>query len=419
VVRITKTAVDALQAVAGRPAFLWDDKLSGYAVKALPSGAKRYLVKYRANGGGRTGRQRWLTIGTHGQITPDEARKLAQQALAAVARGEDPQAEKVIRRSAKRLADVWQRFEEEILPLRKPSTRYDYGLFWKNDISAPLGGFDVDKITRSDIDRFHKRMRKTPYRANRILSLLSRLMTLSEAWELRSQGTNPCRYVERFKEEPRNRYLSTAEIGTLGRTMDAMVAANELSASAANAVRLLLLTGARLNEVLSSKWEWVDLDRKVIELPDSKTGAKPLFLSDVAIDVLGHQRIEAGQSEYLFPGDSETGHMINLRKRWKKICGRAGFEGVRLHDLRHTAASVAVGQGLALPLVGRLLGHSQPRTTQRYAHVAHDPALDAANKVGMAIGSIIAAGHPQQSGMIGLKPLEDSGEPDGFRLSAS
>ncbi len=233
--RITKTAVDALEAKGSAPAFLWDDKLSGFAAKALPGGAKRYLIKYRTNGGGRAGRQRWMTIGSHGQITAEQARKMAQQCLAAVARGEDPQAEKEARRSAKRLVDVWMRFEEEILPLRKPSTRYDYGLFWKNNINSVLGELDVDKITRSDIDRFHKRMKDTPYRANRILALLSRLMTLAEAWDLRPQGTKPCRYAERFKEEPRSRYLSGEEIRALGLTLEVMVGSDDLTASAANA----------------------------------------------------------------------------------------------------------------------------------------------------------------------------------------
>lgn len=361
--------------------------MHGFAVKALPSGAKRYLVKYRASGGGRSAQQRWLTLGTHGQITPEQARTLAQQALGAVARGEDPQASKLNGRTASKLNDVWLRFHAEHLPLRKEQTRYDYENQWREVIAPKLGKVAVDKLSRSDVDRLHKSMRHTPYRANRVLALLSRLMTLAEVWELRPAGSNPCRHVERFKEKPRNRYLGHDELDRLGETMRAMVAEGSLSVSAANAVRLLLLTGARLNEILTARWAWVDRERHVLALPDSKTGAKPVYLSDAALAVLDDQSVMTRDSEYLFPGTGAEGRMINLRKPWTRICERAGLDNVRLHDLRHTAASIAVGQGASLPVIGRLLGHSQAQTTQRYAHVDADPALSAAN----AIGNVLAA----------------------------
>lgn len=387
--KISKKVVDALQSKDKAPAFLWDEVLAGFGVKALPSGTKRYVVKYRPHGGGRNAAQRWLTLGTHGQLTPDQARSMAQQALAAIARGEDPQGDKIKGRNSTTLDDIWQRFKREHLPQRKPQTRYEYENQWSNTIAGKLGKIAIERITRSDIDRLHKSMRETPYRANRVLALLSRLMSLSEAWDFRPSGTNPCQHVERFKETARNRYLSASELERLGAAMRSLIEEGQITPSAANAIRLLLLTGARLNELLTAEWAWVDWERSILALPDSKTGAKPVYLSAAAINVLHDQQVASEAEDYIFPGSGREGRMINLRKPWAKVCAEAKLTEVRLHDLRHTAASIAVGQGASLPVIGRLLGHSQAQTTNRYAHVDADPALNAANAIGNAIADKI------------------------------
>lgn len=317
--KISKRVVDALEASGSKTTFLWDDRLPGFGVKCLPSGGKRYVVKYRLNGGGRAAPQRWLSLGTHGPLTPDQARELAQQALAAVARGEDPQGAKFHSRQAPTLLDVWERFRHEHLPSKKPQTRYDYEAQWRVVIGPKLGRIRVEQLTRSEVDGLHKSLRQTPYRANRVLALLSRLMKLCETWEIRPSGSNPCRHVQKFKETPRTRFLSKLELERLGGAMRELEATGDLSPSAANAVRLLLLTGARLNEVLSARWEWVDWERHLIALPDSKTGAKPVFLSDAALNVLGNQRSNSGSSPFIFPGTGAEGHMINLRKPWNRV----------------------------------------------------------------------------------------------------
>lgn len=384
--RITKRAVDALYADGGRPQFLWDDALTGFGLKALPSGTKRYLVKYRTSGGGRGAPQRWLTLGTHGQLTPDQARDLAQQALAAVARGEDPQGLKFKQRSAPTLRDVWGQFESELLPQKKGSTRAEYVSQWRELIEPKLGRVAVKDLARSEVDRFHKSLRRAPYRANRTLALLSRLMTLAETWDWRDQGTNPCKHVDRFPERSRTRFLVFDELQRLGAAMRELVNERAIQPTASNALELLLLTGARLNEILTAEWTWIDWKRGVINLPDSKTGAKSIYLSDAAISVLERQRAIGGESVFVFPSRVNGKATVNLRKSWVRISERAKFEGVRLHDLRHTAASIAVGQGASLAIVGKLLGHSQAQTTLRYAHVDIDPALKAANQVGNVIG---------------------------------
>jgi integrase len=383
--KITKRTVDALSSNGSRPQFLWDDALAGFGVKALPSGSKRYVVKYRTSGGGRAAPQRWLMLGTHGQLTPDQARDMAQQALAAVARGEDPQGAKFKQRTAPTLRDVWARFAAEHLPLKKAQTRFEYESQWRTLIEPRLGKQAVGGISRGEIDRFHKSMNGSPYRANRVVALLSRLMSLAEAWDWRTQGTNPCVYVERFAERARSRFLNAVELGRLGGAIDALIHEGSISETAGNAVELLLLTGARLNEVLSAEWAWVDEASGILNLPDSKTGAKPVYLSDAAVAVLQRQRLKSADSLYLFPSRRDGKRIVNLRKAWVRICERAALESVRLHDLRHTAASIAVGRGATLAVVGRLLGHTQAQTTLRYAHVDTDPALHAANEIGRAV----------------------------------
>ena len=353
-------------------------------MKVLPSGARKYLVKYRVHGGGRAAAQRWIALGAHGSITCDQARSMAQQILASVARGEDPQADKFTRRNAPTLHSAWDRFETDLLSRRKAPTQREYSSQWLNIIRPYLGGSLIDDISRADVDRLHKSLAKTPYRANRVLALLSKLLNLAEGWDWRPQGTNPCRFVERYPEKARERYLGADELNALGRVLREMVSERQIEASAANAIKLLLMTGARLNELLTAKWAWLKLDLKLLSLPDSKTGAKPIYLSDAALIILTEQREIATRksSDFIFPGRSPGKHMINLRKPWDRVCLAAGISNVRLHDLRHTAASIAVGQGASLPIIGRLLGHSQAQTTLRYAHVDTDPALSVANQIG-------------------------------------
>lgn len=387
--KITKRTVDALASDGESPAYLWDEALTGFGVKALPSGTKKYIVKYRANGGGRAAPQRWLTLGSHGHLTPEQARGMAQQALAAVARGDDPQSDKFQRRTAPTIDDLWKRFEEEHLAAKKPQTRVEYVSQWRDLIKPKFGRTQVQALTRGEVDKFHKAMRHAPYRANRTLALFSRLMSLGETWGWRPQGTNPCKYVERFAEKARTRFLNVEELARIGAAMRALQDEGEITRTAAHAVELLLLTGARLNEVLTAEWKWVDWNAKLLRLPDSKTGSKSLYLSEAAINLLRSQEQWSGESALIFPPRTSKGRVINLRKSWVQICERAELEEVRLHDLRHTAASIAVGRGASLPVIGRVLGHSQAQTTLRYAHVDTDPALLAVNQIGEVVAAAL------------------------------
>lgn len=378
--RITKSFVEAHPTPEGKPTFAWDDKVSGFGVKVMPSGKRKYVLKYRTHGG-RAGRQRLLGLGTHGEITADQARVLAQRALANVADGGDPQATRQSVAAAPKLSDVWDRYERDHLPLKKPSTQRNYKTIWNDRLKPGFGKHQIQSIRRGDVDAFHKRLSDTPYQANRTLALLSKLMNLAEQWEWR-EGTNPCRHISKFRERARQRFLTLNEINAVRAASDRLVAEREITANAASILELLLLTGARSGELASAQWEWVDWDLQMIALPDSKSGAKTIYLSSAAVEVLREQLTRSKGQTYIFPGRSAGKHIHNLRKPWARTCKEVGLEGVRVHDLRHTAASLALGSGTSLAIVGRLLGHTQVQTSLRYAHLDTDPALQAANLIG-------------------------------------
>lgn len=382
--RLTKKRIDDLLCEGTKPEYIWDSAVSGFGVKTLPSGRKTFVIKYRIDGGGRGAKQRWFTIGRYGNITLDQARRTAQQALAAVARGEDPQGQRQTSREAPKLRDVWEKFVQEEFSQKKPNTVSDYQSMWTNTIEPKLGNQKVLSVSRSDVQALHISLKSTPYRGNRVLSLISKLMSQAEAWEWREQGTNPCRYVKRFEEKSRERYIRPEEISRLAESMRELVLQRSVGQDIVNAITLLLLTGARKSEIITAKWGWVDAERRCLDLPDSKTGKKSVYLSDAALQILEIQKGNMRQpgSEFIFPGNVAGKHLINIAKPWRKIRDKAGLTDVRLHDLRHTAASIAVGQGIGLPIVGRILGHSQTQTTQRYAHVDADPALSAVNIIG-------------------------------------
>jgi integrase len=386
---LTKRTVEAAKPAAS-VTYVWDDQLAGFALKVLPDGRRRYVVKYRVKGG-RNARQRWFGLGTHGQVTCEQARARALQVLSAVARGEDPQAQLMAERTAPTVAELWARYEAEHLPRKKERSGAGDRQKARDHVLPALGRLKVDEVRRADIQRLHQKLSDRPYQANRVLALLSKMFNLAEAWGMRREHTNPCLHVQRFKESARQRYLAPPELRALAVALQELEASGAISASAAAAIKLLLLTGARVSEILSARWEWIDWPRRVLRLPDSKTGAKEIFLNDQSLLVL--------TGLIMIEGSSGNPHVIRARvhgqpitdlaRPWNLVCARANLQGVRIHDLRHTAASVGVASGLNLPVIGRLLGHTQMQTTQRYAHVDIDPALVAANAIGAALSEMM------------------------------
>ena len=231
----------------------------------------------------------------------------------------------------------------------------------------------------------HYEMRGIPISANKVLGVLSKLFNWAEKHGLRTPGENPCRHIDKYPERKGERFLAPSELSDLGNALTA----TDQNIYVVAAIRLLLFTGARLNEILSAQWDWVDLDRGTIRLPDSKTGAKTLYLNAPSLAVLGALP-RVADNPFLIVGGKPSSHLVNLQKPWQAIRAAAGLEDVRLHDLRHTFASVGVGGGASLAMVGALLGHSQPQTTDRYAHLAADPMRAASDAIAKRIAASLA-----------------------------
>ena len=381
--KITKRAVDTLQP-SSKNLFLWDDKLSGFGLKVTPSGRKIYILQYRM--GGRNTPSKRYTIGLHGPWTPDTARKEATEKLGEIAKGDDPALPKVKSKGMPTLKQFGQRFLREYAELhKKPRSVAEDRRNLQKLVYPQLGSRRLDKVTRQDIARLHRSLHDTPIAANRTLAVLSTLFNYAESDEvkLRPENSNPCRKFKKYdeKKRERKRFLSEIELSRLGNTLRQVEKTQTYSPFVIAAIRLLVLTGARLGEVLTLKWDYVDHDRRCLNLPDSKTGQKTVFINAPALQVL-ESILRLNDNPYVLPGHKHGTHLKNIQTAWRDIRKQATLDDVRLHDLRHAFASVGVQAGMGLPIIGGLLGHTQPATTQRYAHLADDPLKQATEVIG-------------------------------------
>ena len=411
--KITKRLVDTLEAgPADRTIF--DTDVPGFAVRVRKTGGMSYAVEYKA-GHGRGAPTRRVTIGPVGKMTPEEARAAARRVLGSVAHGQDPAAEKASQRRALPLGEVIEAFlAEHVEAKRKASTAA-----WVRDaldriVRPALGAKKLGEVTRQDAARLHSAMSDRPVQANRTLAILSALYSWAGKAGYVAEGHNPARGVERFPEKARERFLTTDELARLGVALQegegegltyvvdetkptAKHAARpdarrtKLDPFAVAAIRLLMLTGARLREILHAKWEYVDFERGVMFLPDSKTGKKPIYLSAAALAILAALPRIAG-NPFIIAGAKDGAPRADLKKPWAAVTKAAALEGVRIHDLRHSFASVGAGASLGLPIIGKLLGHAQAATTARYAHLDADPMRRAANAIGATIDAAMRGG---------------------------
>jgi len=370
-----------------------------------------FFVRYRPKGTGRTGPKRFYTIGKFGPLTPDAARNEAKRVLGQVAGGEDPAAALAEARDAAPVADLASSYlNDEVLLKRKPTTADLYQNYLNRLVLPEIGRLKAASVTRATVAKLHVKIGKRhPVTANRVLACVSSMFAFGEKRDLLPAGhINPARGIEKFPETARERYLSSDELERLGAAIreaettgvpwdvdETKPTAKHIpkrdrqtviSPFAAAALRLLLFTGCRLREILDLRWSSVDFDRGMLHLPDSKTGRKTVILNAPALAVIAALP-RAG--EYVIHGDSPTEPRSDLKRPWTLVTRRAGLEGLRLHDLRHSYASVAVGAGLGLPIVGKLLGHKSTETTQRYAHLDADPLKRATNAIGATIAAAL------------------------------
>ena len=415
--KITKRVVDS-EGPAKKDRFLWDTEIKGFGVKVTPAGNRIYVLQYRING-----RLRRYTIGRHGSPwTPHSARAEAARLAGLVASRVDPmevKADKAGDRSVRQLCDEYLEAAPTIILKRfgrpkKTSTLATDRSNIEPHVKPLLGRRSIRSLTKRQVERFQQDVAegkttkdvKTPRgraivrggRGTAARSLMALSAVLSYAVEHGYIRENVAHGVAPFKTPERDRSLSSTELGRLG---EALRAAEQEGTNtyAVAALRLLLLTGCRKSEILTLKWDWVDFERACLRLPDSKTGAKVVPLGAPALAVL-HSLPRIEGNDHVLPGSVEGAHLVGLQKVWARIRNRAGLKGLRIHDMRHAWASVAVVGGDSLYLVGKVLGHRQASTTQRYAHVRDDPLQAVAER---ASGAIAAALEGRKGDVVDLK----------------
>ena len=427
--KITKRLVEAAE-VREKDYIICDDELRGFALRVLPSGKRYYIVQYRIGT-----RYRRMSLGQHGVLTTEKARTKAFGLLAAVKDGKDPAGDRQERRHALTVAELAQRFDKEHIAVRlKPGTTREYRRNLRRFILPAIGRLKVADVTKADIARLHHELRRIPYQANRNLEVVSKMFNLAELWGLRPDGSNPRRHLKKYPEEKRERYLSPAELASLGEALSLAEQEGVEDPYAIAAIRLLIFTGCRLNEIMTLKGSYVDFEGRCLRLPDSKTGARVIHLGAPALQVLSRLKRQS-DNPWVICGRKAGTRRTDLQPPWQRHRKRAtvrlwarsegtpegalvagledklareptydeclavaqkrdlnlsaGLVDVHIHDLRHSFASGAVALGESLPMIGKLLGHTQVQTTARYAHLAADPVKAAVDRVSNSIADLI------------------------------
>jgi integrase len=365
----------------------YDPYTPGFGVRVTAAGKKAFVLNYRT----RAGRERRYTIGSFADWQTTGARAEAKRLRRLIDEGGDPLADIEAEREAPTMDDLCTRFEDEHLPDTRPGTAADYRRILNNHIRPAFGEhIKVADVTSDHIKALHRKITKTGHlrRANTVVAVLSKMFSLAQNWAM--TDTNPCRGIKKNHETKRKRYMDGDELARLTKALAA-----HPDKQAANIIRLLLLTGCRRGEALSARWANLDLGKGVWSKPASSTKQKedhvvPLsaparqLLSEIRDEQTAKKR-ELGK--FVFPSDSKSGHVVELKRAWRTLCKSAGITGLRVHDLRHSFASQLASSGASLPLIGALLGHSNPATTHRYTHLFIDPQRRAVETVGAIIGA--------------------------------
>jgi integrase len=388
----------------GRDSY-FDTEVPGLRLVVFPSGKKSFRLEYRDPKGVRKS----ITLGRWGDITVTEARTRASKNRNTVGEGIDPlEVRRAARVKGQTLADFWPRYRAHGAKRWKPSSLAENDRLFDKYVGPALGNKPVADLATRDIRLFHESRSKTPFIANRCLALIRAMWNTAKEWE-EVEGENPASRVKPYKEQARERFLTGEEVARLfdaiaeeeaaggkssieregkakGRGGKGMTekSSRGVTTHVAALFRLLVFTGARLGEIQHARWEYVRWDDKVLSLPDSKTGAKRILLPQPAIDELARlDKIKTGP--WIIEGEVPGQALVNPQKPWRRIRKRAGLENVRIHDLRHSLASLMVSTGASLPLIGGVLGHRNHSTTARYSHLSVDPVRAALDRAVEAI----------------------------------
>ena len=368
---------------------VWDRRLTGFGVRVYPTGGKVYIAHARGPDGPKR-----VKVGRHGVLNADEARQRAALIIARIKAGEEPLLEPVAS-TGPTVAEVVERFRRDHIAVRLKAAsarRLESVIRWH--ILPAFGNRPMAGIERKDVLALHQRMSGTPNQANRVLRTLSLMYTLAADWGLLppelpsaglpSAGHNPCSGIAKYPDRRRERFLTDAEFVRLGDVLNEAEERGGASAPSIAAIRLLLLTGCRKSEILTLRWEHVDLDAAQLHLPDTKTGSRTVSLPEEALMVL-EAIPRAPSNPWVIVGRRSGTHLKSLDVGWRTLRARAGLEDVRIHDLRHSYASRALALGENLPMIAKLLGHKQIETTARYAHLADDSVHASAERIAASL----------------------------------
>jgi integrase len=422
--RLTKRVVDEL-APANRPTIIYDTELKGFGVRVMPSGSKAWIVEFRPNGGGRKVPTKRMTLGQTTTLNADEARKAARDILAAVRLGQDPARERTLNRETPTVREFVERYlAEEAEPKLKPGTMSNYRIYFRKHVTPEIGATKINAVSPGNIAKLHRKIGVAkPVTANRIVEAISSLYRYAATTGVVEKGFNPTIGISAFREVRRERFLTTEELQRLGaalreaetvglpwNTDETKRRAKHLPEPAKRlivfspyvtaAIRLLLFTGCRLREILHLRWNEIDFGRELFFLPDSKTGKRAVVLNAPALTVLNQlKRI----GTYVILGEKSDRPRSDLNRPWGRITVHAKLEGLRIHDLRHSFASIGAGGGLGLPIVGKLLGHATAATTARYAHIDNDPLKRASERIGRTIEAALGESLAQRADVVRLR----------------
>ena len=380
-IKINRSTVEKLPRPDGeKPIYFFDTILPGFAVRVSPKGVKAFVVQGRARG-----RMHRRNLGRFPVVSPEEARERARAMLSKMAAGKAPD-QNLERVKVSLALDEW--LKVHVKPKLKPRTALDYETIAKKVLKPALGSRYVADVERADIAKLHGDRCATPRRSNYILAIARSFFSYLEDAGYRDRDSNPAKRIKAFPENRRERFLTREELGQAAAAITAAEVSGAISLHAAAALRLCILTGARQGEIRALKWREVDLERGLLLLEDSKTGRKTIYLNAPALGILKMlPRIKG--NEFVIVGELKGEPYRNLTRAWIKVRKLAKLPDVRLHDLRHTFASVGASESLSLPIIGRLLGHSVPATTARYAHLAADPVREANERIGERLAEVM------------------------------
>jgi integrase len=363
---------------------VWDSEVKGFGIRVNLNSKKTFILKFRV-GQGRSAKVRKPVIGTFGIMKVEEARKIARKWLIEASEGIDP---KEVDKTNIMIEDFFQIYLRQYAEIKKKQSSIEEDKrLMRLHILPIFRKVCIKDITRAMITKLHQMMHKTPHGANRVLSLLSKMMNLAEKWEYRPLNSNPCRHIDRYKEEGREVYLKMEQIEKIGIAIKELEKTESLYILVA--IKMLLFTGRRTSEILTLRWEFLDFENSKMHLPETKTGAKTFHLSSTAKQLLLSLPSKEG---FVFKSIVAGKRLTIVRHVWKKICKLADIKNVRVHDLRHTYASLAVHEGFSLPIISKMLGHTDTRTTERYAHLRDDPVNQAIDKVDQQLERFIKVG---------------------------